>query len=71
MSVNLFFSNPIRFPPARFAGIIVLRPPSRTTPGEISQCFSSLVAALSTTDSITGKLWIVSPSQIRQYVPAD
>lgn len=46
VTLDLDFSNPFRFPPARFAGIIVLRTPNKSTPSEISQCFSSLVAAL-------------------------
>lgn len=71
VTLDLDFSNPIRFAPARYAGIVVLRPPGNATFSDILDCIRILLRGLITIQSIKGKLWTVSPKQIREYDPPD
>ena len=52
------FANPLVFEPKDYAGIAVLRLPSRPTPDDLWAACRMLIAALSREDVI-GKLWIV------------
>jgi predicted nuclease of predicted toxin-antitoxin system len=65
VTLDLDFSNPLRFPPEVTSGIIVLRP---ARPG-LSRIRSLLATAVPTLKSSTlkGKLWIVEPGRIREY----
>jgi hypothetical protein len=67
ITLDLDFSNPIRFPPAPTAGIVVVRPPRPVLP----QVQTTLASALPdlTRRSLGGKLWIVEPGRIRLYDP--
>ena len=69
ITLDLDFSNPFRFPPAKSEGIIVVRPPHPT----ISQIRAILVAALPglKRQTLRGKLWIVEPGRIRFYDPEE
>jgi predicted nuclease of predicted toxin-antitoxin system len=70
VTLDLDFSNPLVFPPERYAGIAVLRLPSRPT-------FSALVAVMRTLadamnrETLTGCLWSVEGGRIRIYQPPD
>lgn len=68
VTLDLDFSNPIRFRPADYAGIAVLRLPSRPTPADLFDLITTLIAALVQAE-ITGKLWIVQRGYIREYQP--
>jgi hypothetical protein len=68
VTLDLDFANPIRFPPAGYSGIAVLRPRSRPTAAGLIDLVRTLTEAVARTD-IAGKLWIVEPGQIREYVP--
>jgi hypothetical protein len=68
VTLDLDFSNPLRFPPADYAGIAVLRLPSRPTPADLTDLMNTLLAALAQAD-ITGKLWTVQRGRIREYQP--
>ena len=70
VTLDLDFSNPINYPPTRYAGIVVLRPPKNPEYEDLIECLKNLGQALRQKGSVEGKLWIVSPSQIREYVPA-
>lgn len=67
ITLDLDFSNPLRFPPADTQGIIVIRPPRpllaaiRATLVSVSPQLKSL--------SVAGKLWIVEPGRIRVHDP--
>jgi len=69
VTLDLDFSNPIHYPPARYAGIVVLRPPKNPEYKDLLACLQILGKALQSVNSMDGKLWIVSPKQIREYAP--
>jgi predicted nuclease of predicted toxin-antitoxin system len=66
VTFDLDFSNPLRFPPRRYAGIAVVRIPARSGLAEINAALETLVAAVGTS-GIEGKLWIVELDRIREY----
>jgi len=67
VTLDLDFSNPIRFPPASTEGIAVLRPRRPV----LALIRATLVSVLRETQSteLKGKLWIVEPGRIRVYDP--
>ena len=67
LTLDLDFSNPLRFPPEATEGIIVLRPPRPILP-MIRATLNSVLADL-TSRPIKGRLWIVEPGRIREYDP--
>jgi hypothetical protein len=71
ITLDLDFANPIHFPPASFAGIVVLRPIKYPEYTDILACLKTFLAALPPETSLYGKLWIVSATQVREYLPAD
>jgi Domain of unknown function (DUF5615) len=64
VSLDLDFANPLRFPPARYAGIAVLRLPGRPTADGLLGLIHTLAGALAKEDP-TGRLWIVESGRIR------
>jgi Domain of unknown function (DUF5615) len=66
VSLDLDFANPLRFAPARYAGIAVLRLPGRPTAGRLDELLHTLAGALAKEDP-TGRLWIVERGRIRIY----
>lgn len=68
VTLDLDFSNPMRFEPAQYSGIVVLRPPARITPDDLDQLGQVLIEALKHR-SAYGRLWIVQPGRIREYQP--
>lgn len=69
VTLDLDFSNPVQYPPEKYAGIIVLRPSKAPTYSEILQALDVLLRGLSQVTTMSGKLWIVSTTQIREYIP--
>ena len=69
VTLDLDFSNPIHYPPDRYAGIVVLRPPKNPEYEDLINCLRNLGQALRSKQTMEGKLWIVSPLQIREYAP--
>jgi predicted nuclease of predicted toxin-antitoxin system len=67
ITLDLDFSNPLRFPPAPTAGILVLRPPRPVLP-QIQATLASALPLLGRTP-LAGKLWIVEPGRVRLYDP--
>lgn len=70
VTLDLDFANPIHYPPNKYAGIIVLRPPKEPGYEDILECIRAMLRGLDQADSMLGKLWIVSKTQIREYAPA-
>jgi predicted nuclease of predicted toxin-antitoxin system len=68
VTLDLDFANPFTFPPEQFAGIVVLRLPRRPTGADIVAATGGLVRALAR-QSVGGKLWIVTPTRLREYSP--
>lgn len=64
------FANPFVFEPKDYAGIAVLRLPSRPTPDDLWAACRMLITALSR-EAITGKLWVVRRDRVRQYYAED
>jgi hypothetical protein len=67
ITLDLDFSNPLRFPPGPTEGIIVVRPPRPV----FSLIHATLAVALPDLKSkpLRGKLWIVEPGRLRLYDP--
>jgi predicted nuclease of predicted toxin-antitoxin system len=58
VTLDLDFSNVLRFPPQRYAGIVVLRVPHPIELNDIYECVRTLLRA-SEGEELEGKLWIV------------
>lgn len=71
VTLDLDFSNPIRFPPQEYAGIVVLRCTARIIYPQILEALAIFSRAAIARNSLAEKLWIVSPHQIREYAPID
>jgi len=69
ITLDLDYSNPLRFPPEPSEGIVVLRPPQPVLP-ILRSLLASALAELKTR-SLKGKLWIIEPGRIRVYEPED
>ncbi len=69
VTLDLDFSNPLRFPADQTHGIIVVRPPRPV----LQLVRSTLETALRALKSkpIKGKLWIVELGRIRVYTPSE
>lgn len=70
VTLDLDFSNPIRFPPSRYHGIAVLRLPARFEAGILDDLITVLVEALRS-DAIDGQLWVVELGRVRAYEPGE
>ena len=66
VTLDLDFSNPIRFPPRDYAGIVVVRVPARSGLAEIETALETLARTLGT-EGLAGKLWIVELHRVREY----
>lgn len=63
VTLDLDFSNVLRFPPERTPGLVILRGPDNLFP-TIRILIQTLISAL-TTDTPSGHLWIVEPGRVR------
>jgi predicted nuclease of predicted toxin-antitoxin system len=69
------FANPFVYPPADFAGIILLRYPDRGGRSTLAPGVQTLIQALDLAstqrklDSLAGKLWVVHRGAVREYAP--
>ena len=68
VTLDLDFSNPLRFPPGPTEGIVILRPPRAVLPLIRATLMSALPELKSKT--LRGKLWIAEPARIRVYDPS-
>jgi predicted nuclease of predicted toxin-antitoxin system len=67
ITLDLDYSNPLRFPPLPSAGIVVLRPHRPILPA-IRRLLETALPELHSRP-LQGKLWIVEPGRIRVYEP--
>ena len=66
------FSNRLKYNPSGYAGIVVIRLPSRQTLTDWRQVIETLIQGLETADNIvTGKLWIIKNGSIQEYKPIE
>jgi len=68
VTLDLDFSNPLRFPPWEYSGLAVLRLPPKTTDQDLFSACRTLIDGLAR-NTITGKLWVIQRSRIREYQP--
>jgi len=68
VTLDLDFSNPMRYTPADYHGIAVLRPSAQPSRAELLLAIQTLVGGLETSE-VSGKLWIVQIGTIREYQP--
>jgi len=64
VTLDLDFSNVLRFPPEPTAGIAVLRQSHGMSVGTLAALASQLVAVLAT-QPIEGQVWIIEPGRVR------
>jgi predicted nuclease of predicted toxin-antitoxin system len=69
VTLDLDFSNPLRFPPEDSEGIVVVRPPKAVL-SSIRATLWSVIEHLKT-GAVKGKLWIVEVGRIREHDPDD
>lgn len=67
VTLDLDFSNPLQFPPASYAGIIVLRLPKQPCREDIIDCLATIAAAIPVGSDLSGSLRVVSKGRIREY----
>ncbi len=70
VTLDLDFANPLRFPPDRSPGIAVFRVTDLPGRSELVRAAITLCGEFERAD-ITGKLWIVDGSRVREYRPDD
>jgi predicted nuclease of predicted toxin-antitoxin system len=68
ITLDLDFSNPMRFDPTESAGIAVLRVPTFPTHADLSEAVETLLTGLDGRE-LDGHLWIVRSAGIREYDP--
>lgn len=66
VSLDKDFANTLRFPPRRFAGIVVLRLPEPLRREVIEDALRRLIEA-STGINLRGRLWIIDVKRIREF----
>ena len=66
VALDLEFGNPLRFKPSEYAGIIVLRLPSRPAMSDLIDAIKTLIGGLER-EKIKGRLWIVQRGRIRIF----
>ena len=70
VSLDRDFTNTLRFPPARYPGIIVLRVPEPIRRDDIDHALRRIALLASTRDP-HGRLWIVTSDRIREFAASD
>lgn len=70
VTLDLDFSNVLRFPPESTAGLAVLRPAGQPTLAVLNVLAHQLIQALSS-EPVSGRLWIVEPGRIRIHESSD
>ncbi len=70
VTLDLDFANPLRFDPACYSGIAVIRLPHRLSQEDLMDACHTLVAGMGKAQ-ITGKLWIIQRGRIREYQRED
>jgi hypothetical protein len=68
VTLDLDFSNPFVFQPEKHKGIAVLRLSAGSNYSELPELISILAEILAKRD-LTGKLWVVQKSGVREYTP--
>ena len=67
ITLDTDFANTVAYPPARFAGIVVLRPAHPIRLAAIEAALSRVVDAVSTGQALSGRLWVVDEARLRVF----
>lgn len=67
VTLDLDFSNPLKYPPADFAGIVVVRLPARFRAALLERALGLMVEASKVAD-VRGHLWIVEVDRLREHL---
>ena len=70
VTLDLDFSNPLRFDPSRYFGIAVLRLSAGSEDTDLLDAVRTFAAGLADA-TIEGKLWVVRRGRIREYQQGD
>jgi predicted nuclease of predicted toxin-antitoxin system len=70
VTLDLDFSNPLVFPPDRYAGIAVLRLRSKPSHADLVAVVRTLIDAMKR-EELIGRLWSVEAGRVRIYQPPD
>jgi len=71
ISLDTDFANAMRYPPPRYAGIVVIRTLPRSTAIDIEAALGALLGALGDSP-LAGRLLVVDPDgRVRAYSPVD
>lgn len=70
VTLDLDFSNVLRFPPEPTTGIVVLRPDNKATINTISALARQLVTGIKQ-ENLSGRLWIIEMGRIRVHQAID
>lgn len=66
VTLDMDFSDPIRYPPRESAGIVVVRLPGRFQLSLLERALALVVEA-SRTSQVAGRLWIAEVDRVREY----
>ncbi len=69
VTLDLEFGNPLRYRPADYSGIAVLRLPAKPVPSDLREAVQTLIQGLK--PEISKHLWIVEAGRIRIYQDAN
>ncbi|MUG96259.1 hypothetical protein F7734_29550 [Scytonema sp. UIC 10036] len=64
------FGNRLKYNPSDYAGIVIIRLPSRYTFEDWQEVIETLIQGLEQAE-VTGKLWIVQGGSIQEYQPIE
>jgi len=64
------FGNRLKYNPANYAGIIVIRLPSRYTFADWREAIETVILGLEQAE-VAGKLWIIQGGAIQEYQPIE
>ena len=66
VTLDLDFSNPLHYPPAAYAGIVVVRIPGRLRLPALERALGQVVEATKLAD-VRGRLWIAEVDRLREH----
>jgi predicted nuclease of predicted toxin-antitoxin system len=69
VTLDTDFANPLRYPPERHAGVVVLRMPVRFTPGDVDVCLEALLRTLGDGPLARRLIVVDHPGRVREYKP--
>jgi predicted nuclease of predicted toxin-antitoxin system len=70
VTLDLDFSDPMRYPPREHSGVAVMRAPGKLSAATLELLFRTLANALRS-ETIEGKIWIVEPGRVRIHLQED